>query len=278
MPDLTKQMQQRSLTKSRPAIAESKEDDEGVGTPGGGVGRIPFLGGTVGILALVSAVVAGQHPAVVSAVTEFVSNPGAALNSFVDQIQAMGPAGVGYFALFYIVAEILAIPATPLTASAGYLFGVTEGTAVVLACASVAAAASFWIGRTLLRDYVEGVLQEYPKFQAMDRAIGEEGFKLMLVLRLSPVFPFALSNYLYGVTSIRFWPYFFGTLLGFFPGTLAYVYTGTVGKALLDGGAGGAEPWYVYAGGMALLVGILKFIADFATRIIEEVEGVELDT
>lgn len=75
---------------------------------------------------------------------------------------------------------------------------------------------------------MEGALAENPKFRSIDKAIGVEGFKIILLLRLSPIFPFALSNYLYGVTSVDFWEYMAGTLIGFFPGTLAYVYGGTV--------------------------------------------------
>jgi uncharacterized membrane protein YdjX (TVP38/TMEM64 family) len=183
----------------------------------------------------------------------------------------MGTLGPLYFGVAYTIAEILAIPAIPLTASAGYLFGPLEGTLVVLLSASIAAAVSFVIGRTLLRDYVESVLEEYPKFAKIDRAIGNEGFKLMLLLRLSPIFPFALSNYLYGASSINFSAFFFGTLFGFAPGTLAYVYTGYVGKALTDGGDN-AYPWFVYAGGLAVFAGLLKIVADTATKIVEEME------
>lgn len=75
---------------------------------------------------------------------------------------------------------------------------------------------------------MEGLLAENPKFRALDTAIAKEGFKVILLLRLSPIFPFALSNYLYGVTSVDFFEYMMGTLIGFFPGTLAYVYGGTV--------------------------------------------------
>lgn len=91
---------------------------------------------------------------------------------------------------------------------------------------------------------MEGLLEENPKFNALDKAIGKEGFKVILLLRLSPIFPFALSNYFYGVTSVDFFEYMFGTLIGFFPGTLAYVYTGTVRLCfvvvVVDGGCGGS--------------------------------------
>ena len=186
-------------------------------------------------------------------------------------MEEMGPSGLFYFGLVYTVAEILAIPAIPLTASAGYLFGTVQGTSVVLVSASIAAAVSFIIGRTLLRSYVEEVLEEYPKFAKIDKAIGREGFKLMVLLRFSPIFPFALSNYLYGATSVQFWPFFLGTLVGFTPGTIAYVSTGSIGKALtLDSAS--AYPWYAYAGGFALLAIFLKVAADVATGIIEELD------
>jgi uncharacterized membrane protein YdjX (TVP38/TMEM64 family) len=210
----------------------------------------------------------------VSYVQQFFSNPTETLEKVVSQVESMGSIGQAYFAGIYILAEILAIPAIPLTASAGYLFGVKEGTLIVLFSASIAAAVSFIIGRTLLRDYVEEVLEQNPKFQQLDKAIGQEGFKLMLLLRLSPIFPFALSNYLYGATSVRFWPYFFGTMLGFTPGTIAYVYTGEIGKALTLESAS-AEPWYVYAGALAILTGFIKLAADVATGIID---GLEDDT
>jgi uncharacterized membrane protein YdjX (TVP38/TMEM64 family) len=208
---------------------------------------------------------------ITSSVQNFFEDPTSSLEAVVQSVEAMGPYGFLYFGTVYTVAEILAIPAIPLTASAGYLFGVKEGTAVVLASASIAAAISFLIGRTFLREYVEKALENYPDFKKIDKAIGKEGFKLMLLLRVSPIFPFALSNYLYGVTSVRFWPYFWGTMIGFTPGTIAYVYTGEMGKALtLD--SAGTQEWYVYVGGLALLSGFLKIAADVASSFIDNID------
>jgi uncharacterized membrane protein YdjX (TVP38/TMEM64 family) len=203
-----------------------------------------------------------------------MDDPSAALERVVQSVNDMGPLGPLYFGAAYTLAEILAIPAIPLTASAGYLFGPLQGTGVVLLSASIAASISFVIGRTLLRSYVEGLLEEYPDFAKIDRAIGKEGFKLMLLLRLSPLFPFALSNYLYGASSINFTNFFWGTLLGFTPGTVAYVYTGYVGQALTSGGSE-VYPWYFYAGGLTLFAGLLKVVADTATQIIQELDEEE---
>jgi len=153
-----------------------------------------------------------------------------------------------------------------------YLFGVGQGTAVVLLSATIAATVAFFIGKTLLRTWVEEMLQDQPQFAKIDKAVGREGFKLLLLVRLSPIFPFALSNYLYGASSIDFVSYFWGTLFGFAPGTLAYVYTGMIGKELTLGGGEGSQPWFVYAGGLALLAGFLKLVSDVASEIVNAID------
>lgn len=237
------------------------------------LGGVVAVGGivTAAVLALSSSGILADPAETISQIQNFFADPASSLDAVVSTVQEMGPLGYVYFAGVYTAAEILAVPAIPLTASAGYLFGVRNGTAVVLLSASIAAAVSFLIGRTFLREYVEKLLEDYPDFKKIDKAIGEEGFKLMLLLRLSPVFPFALSNYLYGVTSIKFWPYFFGTMIGFTPGTIAYVFTGEIGKSLTMDSAS-TEPWYFYVGALALLSGFIKFASDTATDIIEKVQ------
>lgn len=225
----------------------------------------------ISAVAIVGGIIS-QNPTALDFTETFVSDPPTALQNLVDSVESMGNAGYLYFAFFYTIAELLAIPATPLTASAGYLFGVTKGTGIVLLSASIAASISFLVGRTFLRTTVEKLLDNYPEFKKLDKAIGKEGFKIMLLLRLSPLFPFALSNYLYGVTSVEFWPYFFGTLIGFTPGTIAYVYTGEVGKMLTLDDGGSAQPWYIYAGGLVLLTAVLKVLADVATGIINDLD------
>lgn len=234
------------------------------------------------IFAAIAVIAVAGFAAVLSSLTsmdlsEMIANPTQVVETVVSMVDQMGTGGVLYFGLFYIVAEILAIPAVPImTASSGYLFGTLQGTGICLVSASIAASVSFVIGRTFLRSYVERALAKNPKFKKIDGAIGREGFKLMLLLRLSPVFPFALSNYLYGASSIRFWPYFFGTLFGFAPGTFAYVYAGRIGKALtLDSAT--AEPWYVYVGGFAIIVALLRVVSDVATGVIDAIEDEEVE-
>lgn len=205
----------------------------------------------------------------------FFSNPQASLQQLLDYVESAGSAGPLYFGVAYFLAEILAIPATPLTMSAGFLFGVGPGTITVLIAATFAASFGFVVGKTVLRGTVEKILEDNPKFAKLDKAVGEEGFPLLLLVRLTPLFPFSLSNYVYGASSIKFPDYFFGTLLGFAPGTLAYVYTGQVGQTLFTGE--GSQPWYVYVGGLAVLTGFLKLVTDAATKIVSALDEDEED-
>ncbi|GMI44803.1 hypothetical protein TrCOL_g8936 [Triparma columacea] len=204
------------------------------------------------------------------------------LQSSVSKIQSAGPLAFLYFSLLYILAEVLAIPAIPLTASAGYLFGTFPGTLVVLLSASVAASISFYLGRTYLRTYVTDLTSKSNRLLAIDRAVAQDGFKVILLLRLSPIFPFALSNYVYGASSVKFKDYILATVLGFAPGTLGYVYTGTVGKVLVEseGGIGGTGG-IMGGGSVAMLAGFggvlafAKIVGDIATKVVGEIEGME---
>lgn len=109
--------------------------------------------------------------------------------------------------------------------------------------------------------------------QAIDRAVGKEGFKVVLLLRLSPLLPFALSNYFYGLTAVDFFPYLFATLLGFAPGTFAYVYTGEAAKTLTDTSVGSATfPPQYYAAVLAFLVVASKVITDVAKAALEDLD------
>ena len=200
---------------------------------------------------------------------QFLANPQDSMQTVIEGVKDMGPSGLLYYGILYVVAELLAIPATPLTLSAGYLFGLSGGISVVLAAGAISSCIGFLIGKTLLRSYVETVVAENPKFGKIDKAVGEEGFKLLLLIRLSPIFPFALVNYLYGASSIGFAPFIGATLLGFVPSTAVYVYTGMVGQALTVGDS--SQPWYVYAGGLTVLAGFLKLVTDVATGVIETI-------
>ncbi|XP_038712819.1 TVP38/TMEM64 family membrane protein slr0305-like isoform X1 [Tripterygium wilfordii] len=156
------------------------------------------------------------------------------LNQFSEFIEGYGPAGYALFVAVYAGLEVLAIPAIPLTMSAGLLFGSLIGTIVVSIGGTVAASIAFLIARYFARERILKLVEGNKKFLAIDKAIGENGFRVVTLLRLSPLLPFSLGNYLYGLTSVKFVPYVLGSWLGMLPGTWAYVSAGAFGRAIIQ--------------------------------------------
>ncbi|BFG40499.1 hypothetical protein CerSpe_267730 [Prunus speciosa] len=156
------------------------------------------------------------------------------LNQFSTFIEGYGPAGYALFVAVYAGLEILAIPAVPLTMSAGLLFGTVIGSILVSISGTVAASVAFLIARYFARERILKMVEGNKKFLAIDKAIGENGFRVVTLLRLSPLLPFSLGNYLYGLTSVKFVPYVLGSWLGMLPGTWAYVSAGAFGRAIIQ--------------------------------------------
>jgi uncharacterized membrane protein YdjX (TVP38/TMEM64 family) len=109
----------------------------------------------------------------------------------------------------------------------------------VSAGSTLGASLAFLVARFIARDKIQIIAQRNDKFRKIDNAIGKQGAKLIFLLRLSPVIPFNLSNYFYGLTGVRFWPYVLASWIGMMPGTFLYVYIGTAGKAAVSATAGG---------------------------------------
>ncbi|GFQ00645.1 tvp38/tmem64 family membrane protein slr0305 [Phtheirospermum japonicum] len=160
------------------------------------------------------------------------------INAFLTQfsgiIEGYGPTGYALFVAVYAGLEILAIPAIPLTMSAGLLFGPVTGTIIVSISGTLAASAAFLIARYFARERILKLVEGNKKFLAIDKAIGENGFRVVTLLRLSPLLPFSLGNYLYGLTSVKFVPYVLGSWLGMLPGSWAYVSAGAFGRAIIQ--------------------------------------------
>lgn len=160
------------------------------------------------------------------------------LAAFNAWVAGLGAGGMVVYGIFYIAATILFVPGALITLGSGFLFGLGWGTLVVSVSATTGASLAFLIARYVARDAVAKKVNAYPKFQAIDRAIGKHGGKIVGLLRLSPAVPFNLSNYLFGLTSVKFWPYILATWAGTLPGTVMYVYLGVLGKAGLAVAAG----------------------------------------
>jgi uncharacterized membrane protein YdjX (TVP38/TMEM64 family) len=166
--------------------------------------------------------------------------------AFQKWIDGLGAWGVVAFAAVYIIAVVLLVPASALTVAAGLVFGVW-GFPLVVAAATIGAGAAFLIARYLAKAKVKKFVEQRPKLKAVDQAVTEDGWKIVGLLRLSPLVPFNLQNYLFGVTEVGFYPYLAATFIGIMPGSLLYVFLGSLGHD--SSGKGAAWKWSFFAVG-----------------------------
>ncbi len=197
------------------------------------------------------------------------------LKTFNDWVGQMGLAGILVFIGAYAAATVLLAPGVILTVGAGFAFGLWKGFFAVSAGATIGAALAFLIARFIARDRIEAMAEGNEKFHRIDRAIGRRGAKLIFLLRLSPVIPFNLSNYFYGLTSVKFWPYVLASWIGMMPGTLLYVYLGTIGKVGLEASKSGGDHRspieYVFLGvGLIATIAVTLIVTRIANRALKE--------
>jgi len=153
------------------------------------------------------------------------------LTNTLQWINDLGPSAAIVFIIIYMVATVFFFPASILTLGAGIIFDIFFGSLYVFIAASIGASLAFLVGRYIARGWVEKRIEGNPRFKAIDQAVAEEGMKIVLLTRLSPIFPFNLLNYAYGLTKVTFRDYVIGTL-GILPGTIMYVYVGSLAKDL----------------------------------------------
>ena len=203
---------------------------------------------------------------------------GAYVPQFAQWVEGLGVWGPVVFILGYAIAAVAFIPGSLLTLAAGAIFGLVEGTVYTLIGATLGSAAAFLVARYLARGRIERKIAGNAKFAAIDKAVGREGFKIVALLRLSPVFPFNLLNYALGLTKVTFLQYLAASM-AMLPGTLLYVYYGKAAGSLaaLAGGAKtekGAESWIFL--GIGLLATIV--VTTFVTRLAGKALRQEIDT
>jgi uncharacterized membrane protein YdjX (TVP38/TMEM64 family) len=185
-------------------------------------------------------------------------------------ISDLGPWGPVFFIVLYILATVLFLPGLIPTMAAGLLFGVLQGTLLVSISSISGATLAFLIGRYLARDWVAGKIQGNQKFEAIDVAVAQEGWKIVGLTRLSPVFPFNLLNYTFGLTQVSLKDYFLASWIGMLPGTVMYVYIGSLAGDLATLGSGERSrtpaEWALYVVGLVATVVLTLYITRIAQR------------
>lgn len=194
-----------------------------------------------------------------------------AILSVVEWIRAAGAIGVLAYAVIFVAATVLLLPGSILTLAAGFAYGPVWGTLLVSPVSVAAAVVAFLLGRTIARRWIARKVERDPRFASLDRAIGEDGFKIVLLLRLSPVFPFAILNYALGLTTVRLRDYALASFFGMLPATILYVYLGslvTSATQLAGGETADGGPWQtaLYWGGLACALLVTVLLTRIARR------------
>jgi uncharacterized membrane protein YdjX (TVP38/TMEM64 family) len=190
-------------------------------------------------------------------------------------VRSLGTLGPLLFALAYMLLTVVLFPASVLTIGAGTLFGLKTGFFTALLGANLGALCSFLLARSFLRERVVLWTASHPKFRFLYDAIGKQGFKMVLLCRLSPIFPFILLNYFLGLTSVRTGAYVLGNLLGMIPANFVFVYIGATAHDAVAGPPESSLDFYQQALkylGLAATLLVFTAITRIARRALREAE------
>ena len=176
--------------------------------------------------------------------------------------------------MLYVLATVLFVPGSILTLGAGVLFGVVRGSLLVSVASTLGATAAFLTGRYFAREWVSEKIQGNSRFEAIDRAVAEEGWKIVGLTRLAPVFPFNLLNYAFGLTRVSLKDYVLASWIGMIPVTVLYVYVGSLVGDLATLGTGQRSrtlaEWISLVLGLMVAGGVTYYITRIARRALEQ--------
>ena len=196
----------------------------------------------------------------------------ALLASALDAVARLGPWGPALFLLLYITTTVFFLPGSILSVGAGVVFGLARGVVVVSISATLGAIAAFLVGRYIARGWIAAKIEGHPKFKIIDEAVARDGWKIVALLRLSPVVPFNFLNYAFGITRVSLRHYALASWMGMLPGTLLYVYLGSVAGDLAGVGRGRRTPveWAFYAVGLAATIAVTIYVTRLARRALDK--------
>ncbi len=191
-----------------------------------------------------------------------------------DRIRGMGFAGVLLFIAVYVVAEVALLPGSIFTLAAGFAYGPVGGLLVASPASVIAATAAFLLSRTALRSWIQQKIVRSQKAKALDRAVGQNSFKLIFLLRLSPVIPFNILNYALGLTDVTLGRYLAASFIGMLPGTWLYVYLGSLATTAASLGdpshSGGTSRLALTIVGFVATIAVVVLATRLATRALHD--------
>jgi len=181
------------------------------------------------------------------------------------------------FIPLYALWVTLLLPGVWASMLAGVLYGTWLGSGLVFFGACLGAVVVFLLGRSVLRSWAQRRLEQIPKLQAVERAVSQEGLKLVLLTRLSPAFPFSLLNLAYGLSDVSLRDYTLG-LIGILPGTVLFCGLGALAGDVARfgdvlGGQAHAGTWALRVIGVLATLAVVWVVSKAARRALQDVES-----
>lgn len=193
----------------------------------------------------------------------------------ITTISDMGAAGMLVFVVLYVVTACIGFPRTPFNVGAGIMFSYPVALALVLLSDIAIFVLTFQISRRFARDWVLRRLDNIPHFKDVMKAVEEEGFKLVVLLRMNPFVPGIVKGYGFGTTSLPFRTYIAGSIVGALPLAAAYVYLGWLGGEAMMHSEGHPSEWRsaILIGGGILSLAIIGLVTWYGRRALQKHSG-----
>jgi uncharacterized membrane protein YdjX (TVP38/TMEM64 family) len=191
-----------------------------------------------------------------------------------ERARSAGPLGAFAVAALYVPGSVLLVPGTPITLATGATFGFLPTIVAIVIASNLGAQASFLVGRGLMRERVQAWSAASPRMRAVERAVGDDALRTVILLRLSPLLPFNLLNYALALSPVRFRAYALGTFLGMLPGNVVYCWAasalGDLARALAGDVAVGPLGSVLFVVGLVASVLVVLLIGRRARALLAE--------
>nr|WP_134112310.1 TVP38/TMEM64 family protein [Hypnocyclicus thermotrophus] len=178
------------------------------------------------------------------------------IEDFKNWINNFGIVAPIVFIIIYALATVLFLPGTPFTLIGGIIFGPILGLVYVVLGASIGLSLAFLLARYFIRDTIYNKVKDNDTFQKIEEGVKKNGWRILLITRLVPIFPFNLQNYIYGLTNIKFVMYAILSSILIIPGSAVYV----LSSGAIASGEGISKKNIILIAVAAIIFVILSFI------------------
>jgi len=192
------------------------------------------------------------------------------LANSIDWVGGFGPLAPVLFVLIYMCSVIFFVPSTLFSLASGHLFGLWLGVGLTSLSSTLGASIAFLLGRHIFRERIQKAVSSQPKFAAISESVKKDGWKIVLLTRMSPIFPFALLNYGFGLTEVKFRDYFFGSLVGMLPSSFVMAYMGSICRGMCTNQDRSVVEWLLIVAGLIATITVMVYVSRKAKAILQQ--------